>query len=203
MRVVFFRPILRRALQGDPSLTTQQMCVNPSLMTPDASASFLTRPHAGLRVEGVEMSKGRGVSCQFKIPTSPIKSQNKIQRVQSDIKDSPLLPRHVHNRRHLARDVQPFADVVGDGGGGGGGSGINVRRVHRMDLLTHVVIRRRWRRLIAPTRRRALARLRRLLGCRLAAALGRSPKRIRGEQIGGRLLPTLRGTECIVGIIGG
>ena len=76
MRVVFFRPILRRALQGDPSLTTQQMCVNPSLMTPDASASFLTRPHAGLHVEGVEMSKGRGVSCQFKIP---IHHQSKVR----------------------------------------------------------------------------------------------------------------------------
>ena len=202
MRVVFLSPFLRRALQGTPPLTTQQMCVYPSSVTPDASVSFLTVPHAGLHVEGVEMSKGRGVSCQFKIPTSPIKSQNKIQRVQSDIKDSPVLLRHVHNYHHLARDAQLFADVVGDGGGGGGGSGINVLRVLQIDLLIHVVIRR-WRRSTAPTRRRALARLRRLLGCRLAAAVGRSPKRIRGEQIGGRLLPTLRGTECIVGIIGG
>ena len=69
-----------------------------------------------------------------------------------------------------------------------------------MDLLIHVVIRR-WRRSTAPTRRRALARLRRLLGCRLAAAVGRSPHRI-GDENGGRL-PTLRDIEDIVGIIGG
>ena len=131
MRVVFFRPFLRRALQGTPPLTTQQMCVYPSSVTPDASVSFLTVPHARLHVEGVEMSKGRGVSCQFKIPTSPIKSQNKIQRVQSDIKDSPLLPRHVHNHHHLARDAQLFADVLGDGGGGADQS--DSRTIYRTD----------------------------------------------------------------------
>ena len=132
MRVVFFRPFLRRALQGTPPLSAQQMCVYPSLVTPDAGVSFLTVPHARLHVEGVEMSKGRGVSCQFKIPTSPIKSQNKIQRVQSDIKDSPLLPRHVHNHHHLARDAQLFADVLGDGGGGGADQS-DSRTIYRTD----------------------------------------------------------------------
>ena len=51
-----------------------------------------TLVHARLRVEGVEMSKGRGVSCQFKIPTSPIKSRTRYNAFKATSKTHLFFP---------------------------------------------------------------------------------------------------------------